>query len=96
MGKTDLIAGEPRGTLVKAVRLLRLRRTSSTVGVIHGDMSQDLCDTFLRALHRVEGELMYLDVATAPPTERTPEQLAAAAFVELVLRIDKVAHEPPI
>jgi len=37
-----------------------------------------------------------LDVATAPPTERTPEQLAAAAFVELVLRIDKVAHEPPI
>ena len=64
--------------------------------MIHGDMSQDLCDTLLRALHRVEGELMYLDVATARLTERTPEQLAAAAFVELVLRIDKVAHEPPI
>jgi hypothetical protein len=88
MKHTDLIAGEPRTTLVEAIRLLRFDRLSSTLGRLHGDMGRDVAAAFLRAFHRVEGEVLYLDAERQAPN-RTREQLAAAAFIELVSKLDE-------
>ncbi len=84
MEKTGFIGGESRQTLIAAIRQLRFRRTSSSMGEIHGNMDGDIADSFHRALRRIEGEPLYLDAVSQAP-DRTPERPAGAAFVELAI-----------
>jgi len=86
-----LVAGEPYEVLVDD--LLSFEWEHEDDGMVHLH-AEGLSPAFMRALMRVEAELLLADAdvwATADHEERTPEQRAADALVELTRRIGKAS-----
>lgn len=88
---SDLIAGERFEFLIEAVRLLSFDLVSPRTVDVYGEMDPHLSESFLRALRRIEGEILAEDAAAPEPVLRTTEQLAGAALVQMLHRIDQTA-----
>ncbi|SLI21720.1 Uncharacterised protein [Mycobacteroides abscessus subsp. abscessus] len=59
--------------------------------IVHGDLPPEVAPPFIRAVMRVEAELLLRDaelVTVGNEEPRTPEERRTDAFVALLLRID--------
>jgi hypothetical protein len=85
-----MVAGEPLDVLVKALASFKFRKTPRGMINVTAQLDRDLGPPFLRALMRVEAELLVHDADLVGGSEvenRTPDQRRADALVALVLRI---------
>lgn len=85
------VAGEPFGLLVGD--LLSFEWEHEDDGMVHIH-AEGLSPAFMRALMRIEAELLLADAdawATEGFEERTPEQRAADALVELTRRVGEAS-----
>ena len=83
-----MIAGESLDPLVRAVVLFRFRRNPSGTYRVDGTLPSALADPFLRALDRVEEDLLQIDLEGGHGAiGRTPEQRRADAFFDLIERV---------
>jgi hypothetical protein len=92
MAKPDLIAGVSRDTLIRALLLIRFRRTPSGMCRIRGTLPPFLANPLVRALDRVEEDLLQIDLEGGQGAmDRTSEQRRADALLELVIRVDGIS-----
>jgi hypothetical protein len=92
-----LVAGEPVETLLEAFRQIEWETQPNGMTSLKASLERRLGDPFVRALMRVEAELLLQDAAALDGPEagwRTGEQLAADAFVALTLRLSDALKSP--
>ena len=85
-----MVAGEPIDVLVKALASFEWRKTAKGMTRFTSLLDRDLGLPLLRALMRVEAELLAHDadlLGRSEPEIRTTDQRRADALVALVLRI---------
>lgn len=82
-----IVAGESIELLGAALGKLKHRKTNDGMVEFSGSLEPDLGEPLLRALLRIEKELLDRDVAHGDPDVRTTEQRRADAFVVLVERL---------
>lgn len=90
-----LIAGEPVDVLIEALQQVELQPTRNGMSSMSMRLAPRLAAPFLRALMRVEAELLLDDadrLATEDQEDRSHEQRAADAFVALALRVSGASH----
>ncbi|MGW4088422.1 hypothetical protein [Nocardia sp. NPDC004750] len=88
---SDLIAGERRADLLRALSYVSTESQPDGSYVVNGDLPPDVAPPFIRAIMRVEAELLLHDAELVTVEEgepRTPEERRTDAFVALVLRVD--------
>ncbi|WP_330250781.1 hypothetical protein OG874_31905 [Nocardia sp. NBC_00565] len=88
---SDLVAGERRADLERAMTYVSTESQPDGSYIINGDLPPDVAPPFIRAIMRVEAELLLHDAELVTVDEgepRTPEERRADAFVALVLRVD--------
>ncbi len=88
---SDLIAGERRADLLRALSYVSTESQPDGSYVVNGDLPPDVAPPFIRAIMRVEAELLLHDAEQVTVEEgepRTPEERRTDAFVALVLRVD--------
>ena len=88
---SDLIAGERRTDLLRALSYVSTESQPDGGYVVNGDLPPDVAPPFIRAIMRVEAELLLNDAELVTVEEgepRTPEERRTDAFVALVLRVD--------
>ncbi|MFR9750679.1 hypothetical protein ACL02S_06540 [Nocardia sp. 004] len=88
---SDLIAGERRVDLLRALSYVSTESQPDGSYVVNGDLPPDVAPPFIRAIMRVEAELLLHDaelVTVEDGEPRTPEERRTDAFVALVLRVD--------
>ncbi|MET9025126.1 hypothetical protein ABZW96_05820 [Nocardia sp. NPDC004168] len=88
---SDLIAGERRADLLRALSYVSTESQPDGSYVVNGDLPPDVAPPFIRAIMRVEAELLLHDaelVTVEDGEPRTPEERRTDAFVALVLRVD--------
>ncbi len=81
------VAGESIETLRAALGKLKHRTTSTGMVELTGSLEPDLADPLLRAVLRIDKELLAQDVARGDADVRTTEQRRADAFVALAERL---------
>ncbi|GAA4918132.1 hypothetical protein EV188_101607 [Actinomycetospora succinea] len=82
----DLVAGEPRRVLRRALSHLSTQRRDDGSLELLGEVPPDLADPLMRALERVAGELVDDDERRGE-VPRSGGRLHADAFVALLLRV---------
>jgi hypothetical protein len=90
-----MIAGEPLDMLINALATIKPKKTREGMVRITAEMGHDLGSSFVRALMRVEAELLAQDAEMLRGSEsefRTPDQRRADALVALVLRVTDAAQ----
>ncbi|MEU7630470.1 hypothetical protein AB0B25_12290 [Nocardia sp. NPDC049190] len=88
---SDLIAGERRVDLLRALSYVSTESQPDGSYIVNGDLPPDVAPPFIRAIMRVEAELLLNDaelVTVEDGEPRTPEERRTDAFVALVLRVD--------
>ncbi|MEU2255636.1 hypothetical protein [Nocardia xishanensis] len=88
---SDLIAGESRDDLLRALSFVHTESGPDGEYILNGDLPPELVPTFVRAVMRIEAELLLHDaelVTVDNEEPRTPEQRRTDALVALLLRID--------
>jgi hypothetical protein len=88
---SDLIAGERRADLLRALSYVSTESQPDGSYVLNGDLPPDVAPPFIRAIMRVEAELLLHDaelVTVEGGEPRTPEERRTDAFVALVFRVD--------
>lgn len=87
----DLIAGERRADLLRALSYVSTETAPDGSYIVNGDLPPEVAPPFIRAIMRVEAELLLHDaelVTVEDGEPRTPEERRTDAFVALVLRVD--------
>jgi hypothetical protein len=82
----DLVAGEPRRVLRRALAHLRTQRQDDGTLELLGEVPPELADPLMRALERVADELS-ADDERRGEVPRSGGRLHADAFVALLLRV---------
>lgn len=97
-----LVAGEPVSELVRAFLEFEMSERADGRYHIDADLGPDVAAPFVRALMRVEAELLLEDAdawGTEQYKDRTPPQRSADALVELITRcgaaVGLEAGKPP-
>ncbi|MEV0028592.1 hypothetical protein [Nocardia sp. NPDC050793] len=88
---SDLVAGERRTDLLHALSYVHTEAGPDGEYIVNGDLPPEVAPPFIRAIMRVEAELLLHDaelVTVDNEEPRTPEERRTDAFVALVLRID--------
>jgi hypothetical protein len=88
---TDLLGGEPRELLRRAITCITMTKGPGGEGILSGELPQELAEPFARALMRIEAELLLhdVDLFTARSGEiRTQSERRADAFTAMILRLD--------
>jgi hypothetical protein len=81
------VAGEPLELLEAAFGQLKHRKQSNGMVELSGKLDPELGEPLLRAVIRIEGELLEQDVAYGDPDVRTISQRRVDAFVLLAERL---------
>ena len=81
------VAGEPLELLQAAFAKLKHRKRSDGMVELSGNLEPELGEPLLRAVIRIEGELLDQDVAYGDPDARTISERRADAFVLLAERL---------
>ncbi|WP_067704379.1 hypothetical protein [Nocardia jejuensis] len=87
---SDLVAGEPRADLVRALSYVSTEDTPDGY-IVNGDLPPDIAPAFIRAIMRIEAELLLNDaelVTVEHGEPRTPEERRTDALIALLLRVD--------
>jgi hypothetical protein len=86
----DLLGGEPRELLRRAIACITMTKGPGGEGILSGELPQELAEPFARALMRIEAELLlHVDLFTARSGEiRTQSERRADAFTAMILRLD--------
>jgi hypothetical protein len=87
-----LVAGEPADVILKVLMGMRDNHVPDADGMvsIQATIPQDHAAVLLRAIMRIEAELLLADakeVGSSAAEPRTPQQRRADAFVALALRV---------
>ncbi|GAB2647016.1 hypothetical protein ACWDYH_04625 [Nocardia goodfellowii] len=88
---SDLVAGERRSDLLRALSYVSTEHGPDGEYIVNGDLPPEVAPPFIRAIMRVEAELLLHDaelVTVDNEEPRTPDERRTDAFVALVLRID--------
>ncbi|MBF6211231.1 hypothetical protein IU433_06735 [Nocardia puris] len=88
---SDLVAGESRADLLLALSYVSTEAGPDGEYIVNGNLPPEVAPPFIRAVMRVEAELLLHDaelVTVDNEEPRTPEERRTDAFVALVLRID--------
>ncbi|MBH0778214.1 hypothetical protein [Nocardia bovistercoris] len=88
---SDLVAGERRIDLLRALSYVSTESGPDGEYIVNGDLPPEVAPPFIRAIMRVEAELLLHDaelVTVDNEEPRTPDERRTDAFVALVLRID--------
>ncbi|MEU8900788.1 hypothetical protein ACFVMC_24390 [Nocardia sp. NPDC127579] len=88
---SDLVAGERRSDLLRALSYVSTDYGPDGEYIVNGDLPPEVAPPFIRAIMRVEAELLLHDaelVTVDNEEPRTPDERRTDAFVALVLRID--------
>ncbi|MEV0249344.1 hypothetical protein AB0H76_22280 [Nocardia sp. NPDC050712] len=88
---SDLVAGERRSDLLTALSYVSTDYGPDGEYIVNGDLPPEVAPPFIRAIMRVEAELLLHDaelVTVDNEEPRTPDERRTDAFVALVLRID--------
>ncbi|MGN2635553.1 hypothetical protein ACWEKT_28485 [Nocardia takedensis] len=88
---SDLVAGERRVDLLRALSYVSTESGPDGEYIVNGDLPPEVAPPFIRAIMRVEAELLLHDaelVTVECEEPRTPDERRTDAFVALVLRID--------
>ncbi|MEV6277455.1 hypothetical protein [Nocardia sp. NPDC051832] len=88
---SDLVAGERRSDLLAALSYVSTDYGPDGEYIVNGDLPPEVAPPFIRAIMRVEAELLLHDaelVTVDNEEPRTPDERRTDAFVALVLRID--------
>jgi hypothetical protein len=92
----DIVAGERRADLLRALKCISTEETPDGDCVVDGELPADVAPAFIRALMRVEAELLLHDadrITAGVGAVRTADERRADAFVALLLRaVDDTAH----
>ncbi|NUS44805.1 MAG: DUF222 domain-containing protein [Mycobacteriaceae bacterium] len=86
---SDLVAGERREDLLRALSYITAEPTDDGGYAIDGNLPKDVAPPFIRALMRIEAELLLHDaefVTIDDGEPRTPEERRTDAFMALALR----------
>lgn len=89
----DLVAGERREDLLRALSYVSTESRADGSYVVNGDLPPEVAPPFIRAIMRVEAELLLHDAEFVTVEEgepRTPEERRADAFLALALRVTDV------
>ncbi|MFQ6326598.1 hypothetical protein ACLMAL_10710 [Nocardia sp. CWNU-33] len=88
---SDLVAGERRADLIHALSYVSTESGPDGEYIVNGDLPPEVAPPFIRAVMRVEAELLLHDaelVTVEGGEPRTPEERRTDAFVALLLRVD--------
>lgn len=89
--ESDLIAGESRADLLRALSYMSTESGPDGEYIVNGDLPREVAPPFIRAIMRVEAELLLHDAELVTVEEgepRSPEERRTDAFVALMLRVD--------
>ncbi|AVH21871.1 DUF222 domain-containing protein [Nocardia cyriacigeorgica] len=87
---SDLIAGERRDDLLRALSYVSTESLDDGSYIVNGDLPPEVAPPFIRAIMRVEAELLINDAELVTVDEgepRSPEERRADAFLALALRV---------
>jgi hypothetical protein len=87
---SDMIAGESRGDLLHALTYVSTESGPDGSYIVNGDLPPEVAPPFIRAIMRIEAELLLHDaeqVTVDRGEPRTPEERRADAFLALALRV---------
>lgn len=87
---SDLIAGETRVDLLRALSYVETESGPDGSYIVNGDLPPEVAPPFIRAIMRIEAELLLHDarqVTVDRGEPRTPEERRADAFLALALRV---------
>jgi hypothetical protein len=87
---SDLIAGELRDDLLRALSYVETESGPDGSYIVNGDLPPEVAPPFIRAIMRIEAELLLhdaLQVTVDRGEPRTPEERRADAFLALALRV---------
>ncbi|MEV5648416.1 hypothetical protein AB0L57_09215 [Nocardia sp. NPDC052254] len=87
---SDLIAGEPRADLLRALSYVETEDGEDGSYIVNGDLPPEVAPPFIRAIMRIEAELLLHDaeqVTVERGEPRSPEERRTDAFVALALRV---------
>ncbi|QLY30673.1 hypothetical protein [Nocardia huaxiensis] len=88
---SDLVAGETRADLLRALSYVSTEDAPDGGFIVNGDLPPDVAPPFIRALMRIEAELLLQDaelVNIDHGEPRTPEERRTDALIALLLRVD--------
>ncbi|WP_431957007.1 hypothetical protein [Nocardia lijiangensis] len=88
---SDLIAGEHRADLLRALSYVSTESGPDGEYIVNGDLPPEVAPPFIRAIMRVEAELLLHDaelVTVDNEEPRTPDDRRIDALVALMLRLD--------
>jgi hypothetical protein len=91
-----LVAGEPTRLLIEALEQIDWKPRQDGMTRVTAVLEPRLGDPFIRALQRIELDLLRSDAAAVglPDAQsRTPEQRAADALVALALRVAEAMED---
>ncbi|ONM47586.1 DUF222 domain-containing protein [Nocardia donostiensis] len=87
---SDTVAGERRDDLLRALSYVSTESRDDGSYIVNGDLPPEVAPPFIRAIMRVEAELLLHDAEFVTIDEgepRTPEERRADAFLALALRV---------
>lgn len=87
---SDTVAGERRDDLLRALSYVSTESREDGSYIVNGDLPPEVAPPFIRAIMRVEAELLLHDAEFVTIDEgepRTPEERRADAFLALALRV---------
>jgi hypothetical protein len=90
----DLVAGESRAVLRRALAHLSTQRRDDRSLELLGDVPPDLAEPLVRAMSRIREELQ-ADDGRRGEVPRSGGRLDADAFVALLLRVTDTPHDQP-
>ncbi|MBF6077901.1 hypothetical protein ABZ894_19150 [Nocardia beijingensis] len=87
---SDLIAGERRADLLRALPYVSTESQPDGGTVVNGDLPPEVAPPFIRAIMRVEAELLLRDaeLVTEDGEPRTQEERRNDAIIALLFRFD--------
>ena len=87
---SDLIGGELRDDLLRALTFVSTESGPDGSYIVNGDLPPEVAPPFIRAILRIEAELLLHDaeqVALGKGEPRTQEERRTDAFLALALRV---------
>lgn len=87
---SDKVAGEPRDDLLHALSYVSTESRGDGSYIVNGDLPPEVAPPFIRAIMRVEAELLLHDAQFVTVDEgepRTPDERRQDAFLALALRV---------
>ena len=87
---SDLIAGELRADLLHALTYVQTEDGPDGSCVVNGDLPPEVAPPFIRAIMRIEAELLLHDaeqVTVERGEPRSPDERRTDAFLALALRV---------